>query len=110
MTRLWCRHIGTGLRIAVHVTPNADKSEVTGEFDGALKVRLKAQPLEGRANDALVRLIATKLGVAKSTVSVSHGQSGRQKLLAVSTTLTPEEAMRRLLGNDAEIKTDSRIH
>lgn len=73
MTCLCCSQIGDGLRIAVCATPNADQSQVTGGFDGALKVRLKAQPIEGWANDALVRPIAAKLGVSKSTVSVSHG-------------------------------------
>lgn len=86
------------MRIAVHVQPNASRSEVAGEMEGALKVRLNAPPVDGKANEALERFIADKLDVARRTVSVSHGHTSRQKLLEVQTDLGVDLAKSRLLG------------
>lgn len=98
MPRPWCRQQGDGLRIAVHVQPNASRSEVAGEVDGALKIRLNAPPVDGKANDALERFVAERLGVARRAVSVSHGHSSRQKLLEVKTNLDIDQAKLRLLA------------
>ena len=98
MSRSWCSRHGAKLRLAVHVQPNASRSEVSAEIDGVLKIRLSAAPVDGKANEALERFIADRLGVARRAVSVSHGHTGRQKLLEVETTLEVDEARRRLLG------------
>lgn len=87
MQRDWCSQHGAALRIAVQVVPNAAKSEVLEEIEGALKIRLKALPIEGRANEELVQFIAALLGLPKAQVSVSHGLTRRKKLLAVETLL-----------------------
>jgi uncharacterized protein YggU (UPF0235/DUF167 family) len=87
MVRDWCSQHGAGLRIAVQVMPNAGKSEVLEEIEGALKIRLKALPIEGRANEALVRFIADLLDVPKSRVSVTHGLTSRLKLVEVESAL-----------------------
>ena len=102
MACAWCSLHGEVLRIAVQVIPNAGKSEVVAETDDVLKVRLKAQPIEGKANDALVRLIAVQLGVPKSRVSVTHGLTSRNKLLAVRTALSVEQAKQALLRHVKE--------
>ncbi len=86
------------MRIAVHVQPNASRSEVTGEIDGALKIRLNAPPVDGKANEALERFIAERLGVARRAVTVSHGHTSRQKLLEVKADLDVEQAKRLLLA------------
>lgn len=98
MSRDWCSRHGEGLRIAVQVQPNAAASEVIGEMDGALKLRLKAPPIDGKANEALVKLVAGLLGVMKRDVEVTHGLSGRQKLVAVKTALTADQARAALLA------------
>lgn len=98
MSRPWCSRHGDKLRIAVHVQPNASRSEVSAEIDGALKIRLSAPPVDGKANEALERFIADRLGVARRAVSVSHGHTSRQKLLEVQADLGVEEAKQRLLG------------
>lgn len=71
------------VRLLVQVVPNARKSEVAGEMDGVLRIRLQAQPIEGRANEELVRLLAKLLGVSKSSVQVVQGQSARRKLVEI---------------------------
>jgi len=69
--------------MAVHIMPNAKTSQIIGEHGDALKIRLQAQPIEGKANDALVRYIADKLGVARSSVTIIHGVTNKRKMLAV---------------------------
>jgi uncharacterized protein (TIGR00251 family) len=94
----WCTAAEHGLRLAVQVQPNAKKTEVTGLLDGALKIRLQAQPVEGQANEALVKFLANKLGVSKSAVRVTHGLTNRKKLVEVrSASLTPA-LVKALLG------------
>jgi uncharacterized protein len=70
-------------RITVRLQPRARRDEITGARDGVLLVRVTAPPLEGRANRALCRLIADRLGVAPSRVKVIRGGHARDKLLAV---------------------------
>ncbi|MDO8298616.1 DUF167 domain-containing protein [Lacisediminimonas sp.] len=71
------------VRLSVQVVPNARKSEVAGEIDGVLRIRLQAQPIEGRANEELVRLLAKLLGVSKSSVQVVQGLSARRKVIEI---------------------------
>ena len=97
MGRTWCTLHGNGLRIAVHVQPNASRTEVAGEVEGALKIRLAAPPVDGKANEALERFIAGKLDLPRRDVKVSHGHSSRQKLVEVRTGLGVEQA-KALLG------------
>jgi uncharacterized protein len=70
-------------RIAVRVTPRARKDEIAGERGGALVVRVTAPPVEGKANDAVRRLLAKRLGIAPGRVSVVRGASGRDKLVEI---------------------------
>jgi len=98
MSRPWCSRHADKLRIAVHVQPNASRSEVAGEVEGALKIRLNAPPVDGKANEVLERFIAEKLGVARRAVSVSHGHTSRQKLLEVKADLDVDQAKNRLFA------------
>jgi uncharacterized protein (TIGR00251 family) len=67
----------------VVVVPNARRTEAAGCHDGALRVRLQAQPIEGRANAALVEWVAEALGVARRGVEVRRGETSRRKRLRV---------------------------
>jgi uncharacterized protein (TIGR00251 family) len=68
----WCAALaGGGVRIAVQITPNAKRTEVLGVFDDALKIKLQAQPIEGKANAALVKYLAGALKVARSSVAIT---------------------------------------
>jgi uncharacterized protein len=69
--------------IAIRVQPRAARDEIAGERGGAVIVRLTAPPVEGQANEALCRLIAKRLRVGRSRVSVLRGQASRDKLVAV---------------------------
>ena len=91
MERPWCSRHGESLRIAVHVQPNASRTEISGLIEGALKIRLHAPPVDGKANEALTQFIAERLKLAKRDVTVSRGHSSRQKILEVRTEMTLDQ-------------------
>jgi uncharacterized protein (TIGR00251 family) len=68
----------------VRVVPRASKSEIVGEHDGALKVRLAAPPVDGAANEELIRLLAKEFGVAKSDFEIFGGQTSKTKHISIS--------------------------
>jgi uncharacterized protein (TIGR00251 family) len=72
-----------GMTLRVRVQPRASRDGLSGEREGALVVRLTAPPVEGAANEALVRLLAKTLGVAPSAVRVLSGATGRNKVVSV---------------------------
>ena len=69
--------------IDIHLVPNAAHTHSEGVFDGALKVRLHARPIEGQANTALVAWLASTLGIAKGHIQWVRGQSARRKRLCI---------------------------
>jgi uncharacterized protein (TIGR00251 family) len=83
MSKEWCSAVQGGIRLVVHVTPNAKKSEVTGVQEDALKIRLHAQPIEGKANEALIRFVADSLDIPKSAVNITHGHTNKRKILEI---------------------------
>lgn len=87
---------GNAVRIPVRAQPRASRSELAGEYDGALKIRLAAPPVEGAANGELVRFLARLLGVPKSAVRVVSGESGRNKMVEVEGVAVDDVA--RVLG------------
>lgn len=97
MSKSWCSDLPGGVRLAVQISPNAKRSEVIGVLEDVLKIRLQAQPIEGKANEALVRFIAESLDVPKSAVVITHGHTNKRKLLEVSMRdLTAEVVMKML--------------
>jgi uncharacterized protein (TIGR00251 family) len=93
----WCTEVANGVRLSVRITPNAKKSEVQGVVDDALKIKLHAQPIEGKANEALIAFIADKLGLPKRAVQITHGQLNRHKLLEIQGSDLTVDAVKRLL-------------
>jgi uncharacterized protein (TIGR00251 family) len=73
-----------GVTVMVRLQPRASRDAIEGEHDGALKVRLTAPPIEGRANKALRRLLAERLGVAISAVRIVAGEKARNKKVSVA--------------------------
>lgn len=88
--------------LPVRLTPGASVDRIDGwdvdaEGRPVLKVRVRARPVEGEANAALVKLIAKALGVPKSAVVVQRGGQSRTKMLVIEG-LSEDEAKRRLTG------------
>ena len=93
---LLVRAVERGVRVAVRVAPRASRDGIVGVHDGALKVALTAPPVEGAANEALVRLLAKELGVAKGDVRVVQGDRSRDKVVQVAG--VDEARVRALVG------------
>ena len=68
----------------VRVVPRASHSEIVGEHDGALRVRIAAPPVEGAANDELVRLLASTFGASRRDIEITAGQSSKLKTVRVA--------------------------
>ncbi|HKG10328.1 MAG TPA: DUF167 domain-containing protein [Gaiellaceae bacterium] len=82
-------------RLALRVSPGARSSAVVGRHGAAWKIRVSAPPEDGRANAAVVRLLADALGVPARTISVVSGHGARDKLVELAG-IAPDEIDRRL--------------
>ena len=96
----------TWTRLQLRVSPGAGRSEVVGRHGAAWKVRVTAAPEAGKANDAVVRLVAGTLGLPRRDVEIVSGHTARDKIVAVAG-LEPNETERRLAdavvsGKDTE--------
>ncbi len=74
----------TGVRLLIQVQPRASRTELAGRHGDALKVRLAAPPVDGAANEALVRYVAEVLDVPRASIELLSGHSGRRKLVQVT--------------------------
>ena len=79
----WLLADGDGVVLRLHIQPGAKKTEVAGLHGEALKIRLAAPPVDGKANACLVEFLARQLGVAKSAVELISGDSSRAKRVRV---------------------------
>ena len=82
--------------LAIKAIPNAPRHQVVGWLGAALKVKVHAPPLEGRANDALCEFLAEELGLPRRAVTVLRGDTSRQKIVRING-LTLDEARARLV-------------
>jgi hypothetical protein len=73
-----------GVVFEVFLQPRAKKDEITGIHEGSLKVRVTSPPLQGRANQACIGLIARTLGLKRSEVEIISGHTSRRKRLHAS--------------------------
>lgn len=71
------------VRFAVRLVPRGGEDRVDGVVEGALRVHVAAPPVEGAANDALVRLLARELGVPRAAIRIVSGATARRKVVAV---------------------------
>jgi uncharacterized protein (TIGR00251 family) len=84
-------------RFAVRLTPRSSDNRVDGVVEGELKARVTAPAVEGAANNALIRMLADELGVARRDVRIVAGATGRRKLVVVDG-LVPERIVARWPG------------
>jgi hypothetical protein len=95
MSAEWLRQAGDGtLVLTLHVQPGAKTTAFVGRHGDAMKLRLAAPPVDGKANAALCAFLADFCGVAKSAVSLLSGQSSRAKRVRVEG--APEAVLARL--------------
>ena len=77
------RKDGPSATVSVRVVPRSSKEGVAGFEGGVVRIRLNAPPVEGKANEALVRFLAKTVGVPKSRITLVAGEKGRNKIVRV---------------------------
>ncbi len=99
----WLRRAGerderdeSGFLLTLHVQPGAKKTEIAGEHGEALKIRLAAPPVDGKANAALLAFIAARLDIPKAAVELKSGHGSRQKTVLVHAAMSAETILTRL--------------
>lgn len=81
----WFRMGADGsITLTLHIQPGAKRTECAGMYGDALKIRLAAPPVDGKANAALIDYIAERLDCGRAAVTLKSGQTSRRKVLAVS--------------------------
>lgn len=80
----WFRRNGEVVTLTLHIQPGAKRSEIAGLHGEALKIRLAAPPVEGRANEALLKFIAELFGVPVRQVELKQGGQSRHKIVAIT--------------------------
>lgn len=86
-----------GVTFAVKVQPRAKRNAIAGELGDALKISLTAPPVDGKANAACIEFFANLLKVPRSSVTITSGQTSRNKVIRVAG-LSAEEIRQRLAG------------
>lgn len=81
---MWYRASEGIITLTLHVQPGAKLSEITGLHGDALKLKLAAPPIEGRANEALLKFIAGLFEVPLRQVEIKQGEQSRHKVVAVT--------------------------
>lgn len=72
------------LFFSVRVIPRASRSEIVGEYDGSLKVKLASPPVDGAANAELIKLLAKKFDVPKGDVEILSGETSKNKRIKIN--------------------------
>ena len=81
----WYRVAADGrITLTLHIQPGAKKTELAGLHGEALKIRLAAPPVDGKANEGLLRFVAERLQLPKSAVTLKSGQTSRHKVLEIA--------------------------
>lgn len=104
----WLARSGGHWLLSLRVQPGARRTEPAGIVEGRLKLRLAAPPVEGKANEALLRWIADALDLRQRDVELASGQTSRQKRVRFACALPGQEIERRLLrGSCPKMQADS---
>ena len=91
----WVTATEGGTSLLVHVQPGAKKDAITGNFNGRLKISLSAPPVDGKANERLIRWLSKKLGLPRSSLTLVSGLTSRDKRLLIRG-IQPSDALQKL--------------
>jgi uncharacterized protein len=72
-----------GVEISLYIQPGASKSEITGVHNDQLKIKIKAPPVDGKANEAVVAFLSEILGIPKRQIELYKGEKSREKKVFV---------------------------
>jgi uncharacterized protein (TIGR00251 family) len=89
----WFRRDGDVVTLTLHVQPGAKRSEIAGLHGTALKLRLAAPPIEGKANEALLRFLSGVFAVPLRNIELKQGAQSRHKVIRITASLISPEAL-----------------
>ncbi len=69
--------------IAIKIIPNSSKNQFVGILDGALKIKITAPPIEGKANAQLIKFLSKQTGVSKSKIIIASGSTSKHKMISI---------------------------
>jgi uncharacterized protein (TIGR00251 family) len=84
--------------LKIFLQPKSSKNEVVGPYRDGIKVRVMAPPVEGKANDALLRFLSKELGISPSSIEIIKGRHTREKILRISENVN-QELMRKITAD-----------
>ena len=93
----WLQSRGGAVTLTLHIQPAARKTEVAGLHGDALKIRLAAPPVDGKANACLLAFLADRCGVSRAAVRLRSGDSSRRKVVELAGHFEASDLARRLL-------------
>jgi len=79
------------LLLEIYVQPNASKNHIDGLYNGKIKIRIKAPPIDDKANEMVVSFVAKSLGVKSKHLRIMGGDKSRTKILAINTSTELEQ-------------------
>jgi len=75
------------ITIKIYLQPKSSRNEIVGPYRDGIKVRVTAAPVEGKANEALLRFLAKEFGVTPSSIEIVRGHRSREKIIRVAASL-----------------------
>lgn len=91
------RPVPEGVVVSFYIQPNASKTELVGEHNGSLKLKTKAPPVDGKANEEVIHFLSKLLKVSKSQIEILKGDKSRDKKVLIHS-LSMDSVQAALLG------------
>lgn len=85
------------MKIKIYVQPNASRSEIVGQHGDAIKIKIKAPPVDGEANEEVVRFLSEFLKIPKKEIHILHGETSRTKLIEITVNAALEAEIQKKL-------------
>lgn len=86
------------MKLKIYVQPNASRNELIGMYGDALKIKIKAVPVDGAANEEVIRFLSKHLDLPKKNIRILHGETSRNKLVEIETEAALEAEIKNKLG------------
>jgi len=79
------------MKLKLHVVPNSSENKICGLYGDALKIKIKAPPTEGKANEEIISFFSGLLSIPNRDIKILHGSTGQKKLIEIS--ISPEQEL-----------------
>lgn len=79
----WIKEKNNSVVLTVHVVPGTSRTEIVGPYGDALKIKLNAPPVDGKANEELIRFLSKKFKTPKSNIEIMSGFNQKRKILSI---------------------------